>query len=130
MSYSHAASTYRAREVQTATPGRLVVMVYDHIIAQMTRAGLAQKAGNIEARVVALGKARSGIFELLATLDDERGGDLAKNLKSLYGFFLTELQDYGRRPDANRLAAMIRMVTELREAFASIATDNTRSSAA
>jgi flagellar protein FliS len=130
MSYSHAASTYRAREVQTATPGRLVVIVYDHVIAQLTRAGLAHKAGNVEARVVAVSKARTGIFQLLGTLDCERGGELAKNLKSLYGFFLTELQDYGRRPDANRLAAVIRMVSELRDAFATIATDSARSPAA
>lgn len=130
MSYSHAASTYRAREVQTATPARLVVIVYDHVIAQLTRAALAHKAGNIEARVVAVSKARSGIFELLATLNCERGGDLAKNLKALYGFLLSELHDYGRRPDAQRLAAVLHMVSELREAFATIAADSVRSPAA
>ena len=121
MSYQHAASAYRTREVQTASPGRLVVLVYDHVIAQLTRAVLAHKAGKIEERVHAVSKARAGLFELLATVDAERGGDVGTNLKSLYGFFLSELQEFGLRPQPERLERITRMVGDLRAAFAAIA---------
>ena len=130
MSYSHAAAAYRTREVQTATPGRLVVLVYDHIVAQLVRASLAQKAGKIEERVTALAKARAGLFELMATIDVEQGGDVARNLKNLYGFFLVEIQEFARRPEIDRLARVAAMVTELRDAFATIAADAARVSAA
>jgi flagellar protein FliS len=120
MSYSHAATAYRAREIQTATPGRLVVLVFDHVGAQLARAALAEKAGKIEERVVATSKARAGIFELMATLDPERGGVVAANLKGLYGFFLLELQEFGTHRDIERLNRVAKMVADLRDAFATI----------
>ncbi|HVX41653.1 MAG TPA: flagellar export chaperone FliS [Gemmatimonadaceae bacterium] len=121
MSYQYAASAYRTREVQTATPGRLVVLVYDHVIAQLTRAVLAHKAGKIEERVQAVSKARAGLFELVATVDAERGGEVGRNLKGLYGFFLSELQEFGRRPQPERIERITPMIHELRDAFAAIA---------
>ncbi len=121
MSYSHAATAYRTREVQAATPGRLVVLVYEHVLAQLARASLAHKAGKVEERVLAVSKARAGIFELMATLDIERGGDVAANLKSLYGFFLLEIQEFARDHDTQRLARVSQLVSELRDAFATIA---------
>src|ERR1700742_2272195 len=131
MSYSHAATAYRTREVQAATPGRLVVLVYEHVLAQLARASLAEKAGKIEERVLAVSKARAGIFELMATLDLERGGDVAANLKSLYGFFLLEIQEFGRDRDVARLNRLAIMVGDLRDAFAKIANvDVARSPAA
>jgi flagellar protein FliS len=120
MSYSHAATAYRTREIQTATPGRLVVLVFDHVIAQLTRAALADKAGKIEERVLAVSKARAGIFELVATLDLERGGEVAANLKSLYSFFLLELQEFSTSRDIARLNRVVKMVGDLRDGFASI----------
>jgi flagellar protein FliS len=120
MSYSHAATAYRTREIQTATPGRLVVLVFDHVIAQLTRAALADKAGKIEERVLAVSKARAGVFELVATLDLERGGEVATNLKSLYSFFLLELQEFSTGRDIERLNRVAKMVGELRDGFASI----------
>jgi flagellar protein FliS len=130
MTYQHAATAYRAREIQTATPGRLVVLVFDHVVAQLARASFAHKAGKIEERVTAVAKARAGIFELIATLDSERGGAVAANLKSLYGFFLVELQEFGRKPDVERLNRVAKMVSDLREAFAHIAVDSARVPAA
>jgi flagellar protein FliS len=130
MSYSHAAAAYRTREVQTATPGRLVVLVYDHVVAQLARASLAHQAGKIEERVTAVAKARAGLFELMATIDVERGGEIAKNLKSLYGFFLVELQEFSRHLQVDRLARVSQMVTELRDAFSTIASDAARVPAA
>ncbi|HEY4305653.1 MAG TPA: flagellar export chaperone FliS [Gemmatimonadaceae bacterium] len=125
MSYSHAATAYRAREIQTATPGRLVVLVYDHVIAQLARAALAERAGKIEERVLATTKARAGVFELMATLDLERGGNVAANLKGLYGFFLLEIQEFGRERNLERLNNVAKMVSDLRDAFAAIANVDT-----
>jgi flagellar protein FliS len=129
--YASAAGTYREHEVLTASPAKLVVLVYDHVLANLRRAQLAHEAGNIEARFEATSRARDGITELLATLDIERGADIASQLRSLYGFMLTTLVDVWRHGDApRRINRIINMVSELREAFATIAAESAAAPAA
>jgi flagellar secretion chaperone FliS len=123
MSYSNharAASAYKEREVLTASPARLVVIVYDHVLANLQRARVARDAKRPDVQVEAIGRARDGIMELLVTLDAERGGQIATNLQALYSFMLQQLVD-GLRIDAHTLQRMITMTTELRESFAVVA---------
>jgi flagellar protein FliS len=128
-SAAKAASTYKEREVLTASPARLVVIVYDHIIANLNRAKVAREVNRGDVLIESVGKAREGITELLVTLDLEKGGALAKQLQSLYSFMLTELVD-GVRMDPKRLERITAMVTDLRDAFAQISTDAARTTAA
>jgi flagellar protein FliS len=121
MSYSNQAAAYRARQIQTASPARLVVLVYEAALANLLRARRAVQAGNIEERVTSAGKASDAIMELLVTLNTDDGGEIAKNLKSLYAFILSELVDVARQPDGGRLETLIRMVTELHSAFDTLA---------
>jgi len=130
MSYSQQSAAYREREVLTASPARLVVLCYEHTLANLFRARRAVQTGNIEDRVTAVGKARDGIMELLVTLNVEQGGEIAKNLHSLYTFVLTELSDVARRPDGARLEVVIRIVTDLHSAFAAVAKDSAQVPAA
>jgi flagellar protein FliS len=130
MSYSRQGVAYRDREIQTASPSRLVVLVFDCALSNLLRARRAVQAGKIEERVEAVGKAREAIMELLVTLNLEQGGVLARNLQSLYSFILAELVDVARRPDGARLESVIKMVGELRAAFETIAVDAARNPAA
>lgn len=130
MSYSNHAAAYRVREVQTASPARLVVLVYEHALSNLLRARRAVQAGNVEERVTAVGKARDALMELLVTLNEEQGGEIARNLKSLYSYMLSELVDVARRADGARLETIIHMVTELHGAFATLAVDSARVPAA
>lgn len=130
MSYSNQASAYRERDVLTASPARLVVLLFEHAHSNLLRARRAVQTGNIEERVASIGKARDAIMELLVTLNTDEGGEIAKNLKSLYAFALTELSDVSRRPDGARLEVVIRIISELHSAFATIAVDAARVPAA
>jgi len=130
MSYSNQAAAYRARQIQTASPARLVVLVYEAALTNLLRARRAVETGNIQERVTAVGKARDAIMELLVTLNTEEGGEVAKNLKALYAFILSELVDVARRNDGGRLETVIRMVTELHGAFDALASDPARAPAA
>jgi flagellar protein FliS len=120
MTYSNAAVAYREREVLTASPAQLVVIVYDHLLVNLRRARMAHDARNNEVRVESIAKAREAISELLVTLDVERGGEMAQGLRSLYAFVLSELVDAGMRHDAARLDRITKMVSELRDAFATL----------
>ena len=121
MSYSNQAAAYRARQIQTASPARLVVLVYEAALSNLLRTRRAVQSGNVEERVTSVGKARDAIMELLVTLNTDEGGEIAKNLKSLYAFILSELVDVARQPDGARLETIIRMVTELHSAFDTVA---------
>src|SRR5262245_17548029 len=130
MSYSSHANSYRERDVLTASPARLVVLLYEAALSNLLRARRAVQTGALEERVTAVGRARDAMMELLVTLNEEQGGDIARNLKSLYSFILAELSDVARRPDGARLESVIRIVAELHGAFAAIAKDQAQVPAA
>ncbi|HYD54048.1 MAG TPA: flagellar export chaperone FliS [Gemmatimonadaceae bacterium] len=126
MSYAaagHAANAGKYQEMQViaASPGQLVVMVYDHLLVSLRRARMAMERGDVGERVAQLDKVRNAISELLVTLDLEKGGAIAAQLSGLYTFFLAELLDVGPRNDVERLDRIATMVEELRDAFAQIA---------
>ena len=122
MSYTRQATRYRETEVLTATPGQLVVLLYDHLLLSLRRARMAMDARDIEAQGVCLEKARDVLTELLVTLDRDRGGEVAANLAALYSFLLGELVHVGVRADAARLDRVTGMIGDLRDAFAQAST--------
>ena len=56
MSYSHPSVAYRERAVRTASPAQLLVMVYDHVLANLARARVAYEKNLLEQRVEAIGR--------------------------------------------------------------------------
>jgi len=127
MSYSQA-NVYREREVLSASPEKLVVMAFDHVLVNLRRARMALEAGNIELRAQSLGKAREGIMELLMSTDAERGGEIAAHLREVYSFALSELLAIGRSRDVAQLDRVASLLGNLRDAFATIASEPTLAS--
>ena len=121
MTYGHAAVSYRERDVLTASPAKLVLIIYDHLLANLRRARFAIDSNRVDVRVEAVGKARDAVVELLASTDVERGGQIARNLRELYVFMFSELNDVVRAPDAARVDRLIEIVNTLRDGFATIA---------
>jgi len=107
-------------EATSASPGQLVVMLYDHLLLHLTKVKLAAAPEHMAARSDALEVCRAVITELLVTLDQQRGGDIAHHLASLYSFMLGELVTLGVRPDATRLQRVAAICEQLRDAFATI----------
>jgi len=120
MSYSKQATRYRETEVLTATPGQLVVLLYDHLLLSLRRARAAMEARDTELQGECLEKSRNVLTELLVTLDRDRGGEVAANLAALYSFLLGELVQVGVRADLGRLDRVTHMLGELRDAFAQV----------
>ena len=112
------ANRYREAEILSATPGQLVVLLYDHLLVNLTRIHHLSGAEHLSARSDTLEKCRAVITELRVTLDEGRGGELAERLASLYQFILSELTVMGIKPNLARLDRVIRIVQDLRDAFA------------
>ena len=121
MSYVNQAANYRELEVMSASPERLLVMLFDHLVVQLERARLGIERKDLTLQVTGVSKANSIIGELLATLDFEQGGEIATNLADLYQFMLVELLNIGKSGDAVMLARVANLAQTLRDGFADAA---------
>jgi flagellar secretion chaperone FliS len=115
-----AQQSYQQNDVLTATPGRLVVLLYDGAGRFLRRAAAALRADSLEASNTALQRAEAIIDELLATLDFERGGEIAASLRDLYLFCRRELNDARLERDADKIETVADLLGELREAWAQV----------
>ena len=118
--YATQAARYRDAELASASPGQLVVMLFDKILLTLRRARLAIEGRRIEERVELLLKANEMISELRLSLDFEQGGAIAQNLDALYAFSLRQLFEASRSPDVAKIDGVLRVMSELRDGFATV----------
>jgi flagellar protein FliS len=77
---------YRKMKVDTASQAKLILMLYDGCIKFLKHTIEKLKEKNFEEVNTYIIKAQNIITELMLSLNMEVGGDLAKNLYSLYDF--------------------------------------------
>lgn len=128
MAYTNAISTYKETKVRTASQGQLIIMLYDAAIKhldtglELLKSGSGGKVnpGNIEKISNSILKAEEIITELTVSLDFEQGGDIAKNLFSLYTWFNKELLEANIQHNVPRILAVRNLLAELKNAWAEI----------
>jgi len=104
---------YRKINVETADPRRLVIMCYDAAIFNLKIVKVKYEKKDYEGKAVALQKAAGLINELLCSLDLERGGQIARNLKTLYSYMSRRLIEADIRKDVSAIDELIHMLEEL-----------------
>jgi flagellar protein FliS len=112
---------YKNQELMTASPARLVVMLYDRAIYSLNDAIKAIEAGDIERRWKSNKNANEVITHLAMTLDFEKGGQIAQNLNDLYRFMLRTLVNVDVRNDPQPARDAIRLLEPLRQSWDQIA---------
>jgi flagellar secretion chaperone FliS len=117
---THSAA-YRQQSVMTATPGQLVVMLYDGCLRFLNQGAYAMREGNRLHAHARLSRAEAIIDELLSTLDLQQGGEIAARLQSIYVFCRGHLLEARRDQDAGAIDSVARLLGDLREAFAQVA---------
>jgi flagellar protein FliS len=109
----------------TATPAQRVVMLYDRLGLDLTR---ASEADDSFAASQHLNHAMEVVAELRSSLDVTAGGP-AENLASIYGYLLAELVG-ARGNEATTLPPLRRIVSSLRDAWAQAGEQMTAAQAA
>ena len=105
-----------------ASPHHLVAMLFDGYMEALAQARGAMRAGQIEIKGRAIGRALGIVQEgLRAGLDLKVGGSLARDLDDLYAYIAGRLTLANLRNDEAMLDECQRLVQPLREAWASIA---------
>lgn len=117
------ARTYRANAILTASPGQLVLMLYDGVLKSLA---LAQQAfgqpaddpRRIEQINHHLLKAQAIIVELQAGLNMDAGGDFAKTMHRLYDYHNRRLLEANLRKQVEPVIEVERLIREIRDAWA------------
>lgn len=123
------ARTYRANSVLTASPGQLVLMLYDGALKAL---GLArdgfQRADEDPRRIEVINhqllKAQAILAELQTGLNLEAGGDFAQTMYRLYDYHNRRLLEANLRKQVEPVIEVERLVRELRDAWAQMLTQS------
>jgi flagellar protein FliS len=117
---SHAA--YRRGTVLAATPGQLVVLLYDGARRFMRQAAVAMGDGEVERAHKALRNSERIIRHLDGTLDFEQG-DIPHRLHAIYLFSLSHLNAARMTQDPGKVEQVSELLGELREAWSQAAAE-------
>lgn len=117
------ARTYRANSVLTASPGQLVLMLYDGALKALhvAREGFDRSVDDprrYEIINTQLLKAQSIISELQNTLNHEAGGEFSRTMERLYDYYNRRLTEANLRKQVEPVVEVERLLREVRDAWA------------
>jgi flagellar protein FliS len=129
------AAQYRAVRrhglVADASPTRLVQIMFEHVLSYLaTASGCMQRIqdnrplNDVIAKGNAMSKAIALIGQLNGTLDMERGGQIAENLRALYEYMLNRLTLANATNDTSLLAEVSGLVAKIKSGWDQIVTDS------
>ncbi|MCL2809126.1 MAG: flagellar export chaperone FliS [Treponema sp.] len=132
MSYKNASSTYKETKIRTAGQGQLIVMLYDEAVKQLTKAlellelnkTDKKDPGRIEQISKAIMKTEEIITELMVSLNFEQGGEISKNLFSLYTWFNRELVEANISQSIPRIVVVRDMLADLKNTWNTVASQS------
>ena len=116
------ANSYRKAQINTASPGQRVVMMYEGLLRELKKARhhmleIDKSTQTIEKCHNTLDLCQKIILELQLALDLEKGGEIAENLNNLYDFWILELSNANSAKDAQQMTPVIQMVEELKDTW-------------
>ncbi len=111
---------YKKSSVETATPEKLLLMLFDGAIKFANQGIEAINNNNIEKANNSLLKVQDIFNELMITLDLDKGGELARNLLELYSFYQGEVIKANISKDTARLQPVIEFLHLYRSTWAEV----------
>ena len=120
MNHAAVPQAYQESAVLTATPERLVVMLYDGAHRFLFQAAVAMREGNIEVTNNRLQRAEAIIDELNATLDMS-AGEVAERLRAIYLYCRRHLLQARLKRSAEMIDDVDRLLDTVGDAWRQIA---------
>ena len=117
------ARAYQTQAVFTASPGQLVLMLYDGALRFLGHARDALQAPEDSPRRIEiinnnLIKAQNILAELQASLNHEVGGDHSANLDRLYEYYIRRLLEANMKKKVEPVIEVESLVRQLRDGWA------------
>ena len=105
---------YQRTEVETATPEKVLILLYDGAIQFLNKALIALDERNISEIHNNLVGAEHILLEFMNTLDFEQGGDFAIRLNALYQYLYNRLVDANMKKDKEPVKEVLEFLVDLR----------------
>ncbi len=103
--------------VETASPHKLIAMLFDGALSALAKAKGAIERDVIEERTQHLNKATEIVVGLKGSLDLEQGGEVAENLDRLYDYILQTIFEANRNSDADKVQEVMNLFLEVRQGW-------------
>ena len=108
---------YQQTQVQTASPEKILIMLYDGAIQFLNKAKIGIDNMNIEETHNNIVSAQRIISEFMNTLDMKAGGDLAKNLYNLYEYLHYRLVQANIKKDMDMVDEVLIHLKDLKQTW-------------
>jgi len=114
-------NSYRTLAVETAGPGRLILMLFDGALRFLNAAETGFEVEDLRERNEAINnnliRVQNIVTELQRSLDLEKGEEFARNLYALYDFMATQLMEANMKKQIEPIRTVARLLGEIREAW-------------
>ncbi len=109
---------YQNTQVTTATPEKILLMLYDGAInfTRIARERLEQ--GDVAGKAKFIGKGLAIVTELMNTLNHDVGGEISQRLEQLYVYIIDEYTAANVNNSVKSLDNALRILTILRDTWA------------
>jgi len=125
---SYGLGAYKKTSIHTASKEQILLMLYQSAIKNCKKAIEAIEARDIQKKGEFIGKLQDIVIELNNSLDFDVGGDVAKELSSLYDYILFSSTQANIKIDKEPLVGSLSVLNTLyegwREAIKSLRTEN------
>lgn len=118
---------YLKQEVEGATKGKLVLLLYDGAIRFMRLAMIAIDEENIQEAHNNIMRTQNIIYELMSSLNMDVG-EISQNLLNLYDFMVWSLIEANRTKDKTKVESVVTIMSDLREAWKGVVEQEERGS--
>lgn len=115
---SYGLGAYKKTSVQTASKEQILLMLYQAAIKNCKKAMEAIEANNVQKKGEYIGKLQDIVIELNNSLDFEVGGDVARELSSLYDYVLYASTQANIKIDLEPLTGCLKVLTTLYDGWA------------
>jgi flagellar secretion chaperone FliS len=116
MSYTAARARYASDSTDTASPARLLTMLYDRLVSDLAAAEASMQRGEIAITGDRIGRAQEILLELATTLDVDVWPE-GEPLRRLYFWMVSELWTARLRKQPNKVAECRQLIEPLRDAW-------------
>ncbi len=110
---SHPYQKYKTQSIQSASPEKLLLMMYEGAIKFNKLAIKAAEEKKVAERCVNIGRAFDIVLELNNTLDHKVGGEIASRLEQLYMFITEQYTKANISGDPEPLKAALKILENL-----------------
>lgn len=118
--YATANNAYTETAVMTATPGQLVVLLYEGALRHLGRAAHAMRVGESRAALASIRRVEAILDELNLSLDMGYG-EIPERLRAVYLFSKRLLSEAVLERDAERIDRVAGLLGELHESWSELA---------